>query len=833
MKKTTAISLSFAAALILSGCGGGGGTTSVEPPISPEQSTAQLGVLANATVKIYELAESGAQTLLYTETTSDGTTFASVGKFDNHFDSLDSSKFYLYEVSGGTDKDADDNGVLDTSPTTNSGTIRLVSKGEWLQNATEEVRVTAASEILYQAVVSTISSNFSHLETNLDLYTKNIVSQDLNNDGQIDTKDLVLFDPVADKTKLNPSYQGSNLTAIINQIHANDDSFKTAIQARLEGNPMVSYYPYTNLRNMKIIDQKAYLAHDNNFSVVDISDPLNFVTLGTSSFSNGYYGIAGITNDNYAYVTNASGALSILNLTNPSSITATQTNLNIGCTLQVIQGDYGYCENTSNGDFQIFEDITTHGNPGSAIATLTTTSADYITLSNDGNSAYLMDGANLLDVNITTKTAPATTNTIAITGGVGGMKLYGNYLFILHSSSASIEVRDIRNLSNIVSTFPITNWNPSRIALSSDGTQAVVSDGDGLVSFLNITNPTNISLIKTEYFGSATNISLANDYLYLGDGYTNSTLFVYDGNNPNSLASENNETLGYTNDIQYSSDGSKVYYGTDNNNNYFAVFDSSTGALLNSTALFETKSLAIDGSTIYAVGDTMSNPGIAKIDSDYNTITATAYEYRSYKTIRLSSDKSTLFGLNDVNTFDSIDTSTITDGVTLDTPQGSLSDMLGTDFEISGNYAFIADKTNGVKVVDISNHSSLSVTQTVATTSANSIALYGTKAYVADGSSGLRVLDISSPASSSIVATASLDEKVASQIVVSKNGTRAYLFAGTEVYIFDISTATPAKIAQFFVSKDTDTTKIFLNFDNTKLFVSDQMGQRTFDISIF
>jgi len=93
------------------------------------QGTAQLGNLANANVKIYKIEDNGTKSLLWTETTSTGDSLESIGKFNIHDAEIDDNSFYLYEVTGGEDWDADDDGVKDENATLNRGKVRAIAKG--------------------------------------------------------------------------------------------------------------------------------------------------------------------------------------------------------------------------------------------------------------------------------------------------------------------------------------------------------------------------------------------------------------------------------------------------------------------------------------------------------------------------------------------------------------------------------------------------------------------------------------------------------------------------------------------------------------------------------
>ncbi|MEN8208292.1 MAG: T9SS type A sorting domain-containing protein, partial [Candidatus Fermentibacteria bacterium] len=77
-----------------------------------------------------------------------------------------------------------------------------------------------------------------------------------------------------------------------------------------------------------------------------------------------------------------------------------------------------------------------------------------------------------------------------------------------------------------------------------------------------------------------------------------------------------------------------------------------------------------------------------------------------------------------------------------------LSPGFTQNVSVSGNYAYIADASSGVRVVDISNPASpAEVGFCVTPDYANDVTVSGDYVYVADWSAGLRIIDISTPSS--------------------------------------------------------------------------------------
>jgi hypothetical protein len=184
-------------------------------PIDSKLGKAQLGVISDAIVKIYEL-NAGVKTLVATETTSKGNSIETIGNFDIHLEKLDDNKFYIYEISGGEDYDVEDNGVINTTPTPNIGVFHAIVKGSSIKSVTN-ARITIVSEILYQKALPFITLSTSKIEEKLNIFSKEIIQKDINEDGVIGLNDILQYDPIHNKSKLFSSYQ-VQIRGMINNI---------------------------------------------------------------------------------------------------------------------------------------------------------------------------------------------------------------------------------------------------------------------------------------------------------------------------------------------------------------------------------------------------------------------------------------------------------------------------------------------------------------------------------------------------------------------------------------------------------------------------------------
>jgi hypothetical protein len=154
-------------------------------------------------------------------------------------------------------------------------------------------------------------------------------------------------------------------------------------------------------------------------------------------------------------------------------------------------------------------------------------------------------------------------------------------------------------------------------------------------------------------------------------------------------------------------------------------------------------------------------------------------------------------------------------GQTVPLPQSALERITSlatpgsaAEVKVLGDYAYIAARTGGLVVVDISDIRVPSITATRPTTNALDIELYDGCAYVSDGTGGLKVFDISNPAAPvQIGSTTSGEIGNATRIAVAggPNDTNPYARAyvvdssgGSVLRVYDIATpASPTLLSTY------------------------------------
>ena len=188
---------------------------------------AQMGRLKGSMVKIFKLLENGKKELVTTEETNSNGSLNLIGNFDLHTELLEDHSFYIYEISEGFDMDIDDNGEKDTIATQNHGVMHLISKGIWIKNANQKIRVTPLSEMLYTYLER---DNFKNLEESLTKYSKILLKSSLNTDSKVDAKDIMIFNPLQDKALLYETLTYNNTYSnIVNQLRSGNSNYKNTI----------------------------------------------------------------------------------------------------------------------------------------------------------------------------------------------------------------------------------------------------------------------------------------------------------------------------------------------------------------------------------------------------------------------------------------------------------------------------------------------------------------------------------------------------------------------------------------------------------------------------
>ena len=215
--------VSFTTLFILSACNSNTKSSESQDDTPPTNNSslaqAQFGSLADAEVSIYKFEINGSLVLQWKETTSSGTALDEIGYFPSHITSLEKESFYLYKVTGGKDWDLNQDGVLDANFTLNKGSIYAFAQTKDLIEAGSRLKVTIASELLYELIAKELKSdiNATQLQLHIDTYAKTVVT-DIDNNGKINNQDVLIYSVPPYKPMMQEEYK-NNLNLYINNIH--------------------------------------------------------------------------------------------------------------------------------------------------------------------------------------------------------------------------------------------------------------------------------------------------------------------------------------------------------------------------------------------------------------------------------------------------------------------------------------------------------------------------------------------------------------------------------------------------------------------------------------
>lgn len=119
------------------------------------------------------------------------------------------SGYYVVTVTGGSDIDKDDNNVWDTTPTPNHGTLHALLTDTQIQDG--DFRVTVLTEVVYQSVQEIIADGGNIQKDLLEEEISNRMTWllkeasnggDIDGDGDIDSDDMLQWNPATDYGKL-------------------------------------------------------------------------------------------------------------------------------------------------------------------------------------------------------------------------------------------------------------------------------------------------------------------------------------------------------------------------------------------------------------------------------------------------------------------------------------------------------------------------------------------------------------------------------------------------------------------------------------------------------
>ncbi|OIR23951.1 S8 family serine peptidase [Bathymodiolus thermophilus thioautotrophic gill symbiont] len=413
---------------------------------------AQLGQsnLVNAQVNIYEIVSSGNLKLIASHTTDNS------GAITINNNSIENNKFYLYEASSG-------NG--------NKGTIRAVTKGQWLRNRTSPFIISLASEMIYDFVAQDIKYNFSNqaLENKINQLAPLVVN-DLNNDLTINGKDTILYNQDIHTNGINSHYQNIK-NEIIPLILNNDLSYINLVFK--DQTPK----QYINIINDNISsalfskDEKyAYISTDQGLRILDISNPLSVQEVAYHKDSN-------LKNITQAYLSDDSKFYVAIDINKKKFVVTDVSSFdNIRVSDKIV-----YFSDSTNDEIIDAKFIQNNNK--------------LYLLSKKAIGYYLVNDFNDLELK----------------RRVGGLRDYmpefksfavsnNEQIYLIGQNNTEILILDMPSLT-LTNQFSVTNKNANSIHLTNNDTRLSLHDEFGIILF-DIAKNNSLSLAGYKYLGA-------------------------------------------------------------------------------------------------------------------------------------------------------------------------------------------------------------------------------------------------------------------------------------------------------------------------------------------
>lgn len=132
---------------------------------------------------------------------------------------MEDNVLYVIAISGGQNIDADDDGVIDSSPTSNLGTLHLVALSNRIK--TGGIKANILTDIVYHKILYLLLAKYPQetIQRAMNQYPPTLLKEDIDGDNDQDHDDLLLWDPVPDKDKA--AIEWSFYQSCIRAIHSN------------------------------------------------------------------------------------------------------------------------------------------------------------------------------------------------------------------------------------------------------------------------------------------------------------------------------------------------------------------------------------------------------------------------------------------------------------------------------------------------------------------------------------------------------------------------------------------------------------------------------------
>ena len=527
--------------IFLAGCGGGSGDSAN----TTYSSQALLGPVVGATVEVYDATDLSAG-VLCTTVTGQSDQIDLAGMISIPSDCVRDEGLFLLVVSGGSDIDADDDGLLDDTPTPVNGRFHSLLTGAQLISG--EAKATALTEAAYQHVRYLLASGSSHgaILQSLDNSALHLLKQDLNSDGQINHLDLAIWHPRLNRDSFRPSLERLNL--LIRDIHQNNSTAQHAIALFDATAPILSELTSIGDADQVLLNgQRLYVAGGNGLIEVDVADPDNLQVVRTI-IDQGMSEVSGITlTDNWLYLRHASYFeddsvnLYDISLSSPGAEGSVIGDIyhpdGFDLNAFMMQDDYGYAalhrvnnpDDIENISHEFRLDILDLSSPAQP-RLISSFEIDSFgsTMSVQGNRLYLGTGVSpylysgsLSVIDISNPAGPVLLSRLEL-NGIEALTVEGNRGYAITQTDLSGDSRDritLLDLSNdneivVTGTFDTINNARSKrdLVVENNTGYHATSEGITVFDFSDSSNPVQVDRILTS--NAATSLAVSEAVIY-------------------------------------------------------------------------------------------------------------------------------------------------------------------------------------------------------------------------------------------------------------------------------------------------------------------------------
>lgn len=356
----------------------------------------------------------------------------------------------------------------------------------------------------------------------------------------------------------------------------------------------------------------------------------------------------------------------------------------------------------------------------------------------DGNTAYLVAGASLVALDLSSPSVPGVLDALHLTGLGSDIEVAAQHAYVACGKDG-VQVVDVSSPTSMVYRLTIaTSGHAHDVGVA--GNTLYVADGARGLRIVDITSPSAPALLGTVLTGGAAYaVTVSGTIAYIAD---DEGVLILDVSTP-AAPSEQGRVSGIGFGRALYLDGTTLYVGDANSELHIAdVGTPASASILGSIRLSgPVRDVTLSGSHLYAA---VGSAGIDVVD-----VSSPASPSNTASIVTADEATGVAWLGTDLCVSDGFAGMRI-----IEAPAGEAS-VAGVFTDVSRSrasasrdgYAFLAAGNQGIRIYDVSSSDSPVLAGTsLFATNARDVALGGSSLFVADGQYGLAVLDVTTPA---------------------------------------------------------------------------------------